>query len=426
MLRRLLGPATSALGAIAVIAGLAGVVQGATTGSPLPLAKAETVGLSTERLRRVDAFIARMQEAREMPGAVTVVARRGKLVHLTAHGLADLESRRPIRTDDLFAIASMTKPIATVAVLMLLEEQRFLLSDPIDAYLPEFRDMKVATEKADAPGGYSLVPVERSITILDLLTHRSGLPFIVGNGPAGVLRQKAIKALPPDYTLQQYVAQVATQPLEGQPGSTFRYSDATTVLGRLIEVVSGKPLDVFLRERIFVPLAMTDTFFVVPPEKSARLVPLYRVTPERQLIREPSPPTAPRFFSAGGGLFSTAADYLRFCQMLLSGGALEERRILSRKSVELMTARHVETLPTPWLRGHAFGLGVALLKEDGESGLLGSPGTFGWSGAYNTYFRVDPREQLVMILLTQRLPGPPTGVALHHGFHNAVMQAIVD
>jgi CubicO group peptidase (beta-lactamase class C family) len=418
-------PTTSALAAMAVTVGLAGAVREAAAGSPLPMAQAEAVGLSTERLRRVDAFIARLQQAREMPGAVTVVARRGKLVHLAAHGLADLESGRPIHTDDLFAIASMTKPIATVGVLMLLEEQRFLLSDPIEKYLPELRDMKVAVEKADAPEGYVLVPVERSITILDLLTHRSGLPLIVSNGPAGVLRQKAIKALSEDFTLQEYVAHVTTQPLEGQPGATFRYSDATTVLGRLIEVVSGKPLDVFLRERIFVPLGMTDTSFVVPPDKNARLVPLYRLTPERQLIREPSLPTARRFFSAGGGLFSTAADYLRFCQMLLGGGELEQRRLLSRKSLELMTARHLESLPTPWLRGQAFGLGVALLKEDGESGLLGSPGTFGWSGAYNTYFRIDPREQLIMILLTQ-LQFVPPAVDLQHGFHNAVMQAIVD
>jgi CubicO group peptidase (beta-lactamase class C family) len=390
--------------------------------------KPEAAGMSTERLRRVDAFVARLQAEGKLTGAVTVVARRGQVVMLAAHGFADLETKRPMRTDDIFQIQSMTKPIATVAALMLLEEGRFLLSDPVEKFLPEFRDMKVAVAKPDAPGGYVLVPAEHRITIHDLLTHRAGFTGLPpSNSPAEVLRRQARRSLPAngDFTLAEYVRNLAASPLESQPGTTFKYGPATAVLGRLIEVVAGQPLDEVFRDRIFRPLGMDDTFFCVPATKQARVVPAYEFSPGQGLVKLPADPMVTRLFSADGNLFSTAADYLRFCQMLLNSGELDGRRLLGRKTVELMTARQVDAMPMPFFRGQYFGLGVAVQKADGESGLIGSPGTYGWSGGYNTYFRIDPQEKLILIFLTQQAFSP-ANLELQYGFHNTVMQAIVD
>jgi CubicO group peptidase (beta-lactamase class C family) len=398
------------------------------TAQPVPI-QPEQVGLSTERLKRVDALMARLQEQGKLAGAVTVVARRGQLVSLQAHGFADLETKRPMRADDIFQIQSMTKPIASVMALMLLEEGRFLLTDPVAKFLPEFGAMKIAVRQADSPpGGFALVPAGRPITILDLLTHRAGFTGLPPReSPAAALRAQAVKSLPPngDFTLEAYVKHLAASPLDAEPGAEFRYGPSTIVLGRLIEVVTGQSLAEAFRLRIFAPLGMTDTAFVVPAEKHGRVVPLYALTPDRGLTRLPAEPLNPRFVSAGGNLFSTPSDYLRFCQMLLNGGVLDGRRLLSRKSVELMVEPQVNPVPLIFLPGQHFGLGVAVRRADGESGLLGSPGTYGWSGAYNTYFRIDPREQLIAMLFTQ-LAFSPTDLELQYGFHNSVMQAIVD
>ena len=394
----------------------------------LPPVTAEAVGMSTERLKRVDQFIARLQAEGQLAGAVTVVARHGRLVSLTAHGVADVASGRSMQTDAIFQIQSMTKPIVTGAALMLLEEGRFLLSDPVEKFLPEFHDMKVAVARTDAPGGYVLVPATRAITLLDLLTHRAGFTGLPPSGsPVEALRRKALQSLPADYnfTLEEYVKNLAASPLEAQPGEVYRYGPATVVLGRVIEVVSGRTLEEFLQERIFAPLGMEDTFFSVPETKRPRVVPAYASGPDHKLVRLPSDPLTTRFFSGGGNLFSTATDYLRFCQMLLNGGELEGHRLLGRKSVELMTTPTVEDLPMPFLRGQSFGLGVAVQKPDGTSGLLGSPGTYGWSGGYNTYFRIDPHEQLILILMAQQ-EFSPMNLELQYGFQNTVFQAITD
>jgi CubicO group peptidase (beta-lactamase class C family) len=391
-------------------------------------AKPEEAGMSTDRLKRVDTFMSRLQAEGRLAGVVTVVARRGQVVSYKAHGFADLESKQPMRVDDIFQIQSMTKPIATVGVLMLLEEGRLLLNDPIAKFLPEFGEMKVAVARPDTADGFDLVPAKRPITILDLLTHRAGFTGLPPRAsPAATLRAQAIQSLPrnQDFTLEQYIRNLASSPLDAQPGVEFRYGPSTEVLGRLIEVVTGQSLDDALRDRIFSPLAMIDTHFVVPPEKRARIVTAYSRTPQQGLKRLPPDPSSPRFISAGGNLFSTAADYLRFCQMLLNGGELDGKRLLSRKTVELMLARQVDPLPLIFLPGQYFGLGVAVRKSDGESGLIGSPGSFGWSGGYNTYFRIDPQEQLIMMLFTQ-LSFSPTDLELQYGFHNTVMQAIVD
>jgi CubicO group peptidase (beta-lactamase class C family) len=406
---------------------LASAISAPLAAQPAPT-KPELVGISSVRLKRVDAFMERLQAEGKLAGAVTLVARRGQLVSLKAHGFADIENKRPMRTDDIFQIQSMTKPIASVMVLVLLEEGRFLLSDPVAKFLPEFGDMKVAVAKSDAPDGYVLVPAERNITIHDLLTHRAGFTGLPpSNSPAELLRRKAAQSLPNngDFTLEEYIKNLAASPLDAQPGATFKYGPSTVVLGRLIEVITGQTLDKALQDRIFKPLRMIDTSFVVPLEKQRRVAPAYALSAKKTLVKLPPDSLAPRFFSAGGNLWSTAADYLRFSQMLLNGGDLEGQRLLSRKSVELMTERHVDKILLPFMPGQYFGLGVGVRKADGDSGLLGSPGTFGWSGGYNTYFRIDPREKLIVMLFTQ-LAFSPTNLELQSGFHNTVMQAIAD
>lgn len=385
-------------------------------------------GLSSERLKRVDAFIERLQTEGKLAGAVTLVARRGHLVSLKAHGLANVETKRPMRIDDIFQIQSMTKPIATVMALMLLEEGRFLLSDPVANFLPEFRDMKVAVTKSDAPEGHVLIPAERNITVHDLLTHRAGFTGLPpSNSAAEVLRRKAVQSLLQngDFKLEEYSKHLAASPLDAQPGTTFKYGPATVILGRLIEVATGQTLDKVLQERIFKPLRMIDTSFVVPPEKQSRVASAYSLSAEKALMKLPPDSLAPKFFSAGGNLWSTAADYLRFSQMLLDGGEWEGQRLLSRKSVALMTERHVDKISLPFMPGQYFGLGVAVRKADGDSGLIGSAGAYGWSGGYNTYFRIDPQEKLILMLFTQ-LAFSPSNLELQYGFHNTVMQAIVD
>ena len=281
---------------------------------------------------------------------------------------------------------------------------------------------------SDAPDGYELVAAERNVTILNLLTHRAGFTGLPpSNSPAEILRRKAAQSLPKngDFTLEEYAKNLAALPLDTHPGATFKYGPSTVVLGRLIEVVTGQTLDKVLQDRIFKPLGMIDTSFAVPLEKQRRIAPAYSLSAEKILMKLPLDSLTPRFFSAGGNLWSTAADYLRFSQMLLNNGELDGQRLLSRKSVELMTERHVDKIPLPFMPGQYFGLGVAVRKADGDSGLIGSPGTYGWSGGYNTYFRIDPHEKLIVMLFTQ-LAFSPTNLELQYGFHNTAMQAITD
>jgi CubicO group peptidase (beta-lactamase class C family) len=389
---------------------------------PLPTAKPEEVGLSSERLQRVGELAARLQAENKIAGAVTLVARRGKVVRLEAQGLSDLEDKRAMRTDDIFAIASMTKPIATVAALMLVEEQKLLLSDPIEKFLPEFRDLKVAVAREGEPNGYALVAPARKVTIHDLLTHSAG--FGTGAGPAAAIWRESMGRFTDQDGLETRMKALAKQPLVFQPGSAFLYGPSTDVLGRVMEVITGKNLEVFFRERIFGPLGMNDTSFVVPPEKHGRVAVLYAGTDGSPLTRAQQRVTGRWLYSASGGLYSTAPDYARFCQMLLNGGQFEGKRLLSRKSIELMTAQHVESIPIPFLRGQHFGLGVAVQQPTGVSGLVSSPGTYGWSGAYNTYFRIDPKEQIVMVLMVEK--SPANNLEIQYGFHNAVMQSVID
>ena len=394
----------------------------------LPKSNPEEVGVSKERLRRVHALMQRYIDSGDIAGSVTLVARRGRIAHLEAQGVSDIETKKPMTTDAIFRLASMTKPIASVAVMMLHEEGHFLLTDPVSRWLPEFKNPKVAIANAPherAGAGFRLVPADREITIKDLLTHTAGLASGTA-GPTVELLKKISRK--PDDTLAGYIPRLAGLPLNFQPGTAWEYGPATDVLGRLVEVVSGRNLDQFFRERIFMPLAMNDTYFYLPVEKLPRLTTAYAKGEKGlQKLTAPGPASRTgRYHSGGGGLAGTAEDYLRFCQMMLDGGVLEGTRLVSRKTIEQMTANHIGKLPM-WndtLHGYRFGLGLRVRADQGEAALLGSLGSFGWGGAYGTYFWVDPKEQMIGILMIQLMPY--AHINIRHEFQNAATQAIVD
>jgi CubicO group peptidase (beta-lactamase class C family) len=369
----------------------------------LPQVKPEDVGLSGERLNRIQTMIQGYIDRKEIAGAVSMVARRGRVAWLRSQGLADLQTGQPMRDDNIFAIASMTKPIASVALMMLYEEGRFQLNDPVWKFLPEFKDMKVAVPNAPA---VKLVPADRPMTIRHLLTHTAGLP----NTYVGVTKpdyEKLVAARKPDDTVGDFTKQLAKLPLNFQPGTSWEYGPATDVVGRLVEVMSGMSLDKYFEEKIFKPLGMKDTYFYVPDDKAARRATIY-TRAEGGGIR-PTPRAtggAKKYFSGAGGLQSTIQDYSRFAQMLLNGGQLDGARLLSRKTIELMTQNHIGDKIKLWdsLPGERFGLGFSVRTDLGESANLGSVGMYGWGGAFGTIFWVDPKEQMFGILMIQLRP----------------------
>ena len=396
----------------------------------LPKTSPEEAGISADRLNRVHRLLQRYIDSGDIAGSVALVARKGRIVHLEAQGAMDLESKKPMRTDTIFRLASMTKPITSLAVMMLHEEGRFLLNDPVSKFLPEFKSPKVAI--ANAPNereilGYRLVPSEREITIRDLLTHTAGLASASG-GPTLEMAKALNASRKPEDLLADHIVKLAALPLNFQPGTAWEYGPATDVLGRLVEVVSGRSLDQFFKERIFAPLEMRDTHFYLPDGLLPRLAAAYEKK-EGALSKLTAPGPANRtgrYYSGAGGLASSAEDYLRFCQMMLNGGQLERKRLVSRKTVELMTANHIGRLPM-WndtLRGYRFGLGFRVLEDTGESALLASKGSYGWGGAYGTYFWIDPKEEMAGILMIQLMPYAHLNIRLE--FQNAVTQAIVD
>ena len=402
----------------------------------LATAKPEEVGMSSERLARVRVAMQRYIDRKEVPGVVTVIARRGKVVHFEALGLRNAETRDAMTTDTIFRIASMTKPIASVALMMLYEEGHFLLTDPISKWLPEFADMKVAAqappaERIGAP--YKLVPAARPITIKHVLTHTAGLPnsyrgFNVADYAKAVAKAK------PDETTADRVKRIAKLPLNFHPGDSWEYGPGTDVVGVLVEKISGMSLDEFLRKRILEPLGMRDTHFYLPASKVNRLAALYQPnveagnqiklteapTVESRWVKEPH-----TFFSGGGGLISTASDYVRFHQMMLNAGELNGVRLLGRKTVELMTSNHIGDLQV-WLTGpgYGFGLGYSVIKDVGQAGVNSSVGTYGWGGAFCTYFWVDPVEEMVGVVMTQ--VSPYTHLNIRQEFQVLANQAIVD
>ncbi len=386
----------------------------------------ENSGLSGERLKRISSAMQGFIDREEVAGVVSLVARRGQIVYLDAQGHQDRDARTPMRPDTIFRIASMTKPVTSVAVMMLLEEGRFTLKDPVSKFLPEFRNMKVLVPTRPGEGTESsrTVPAERQITIQHLLTHTAGLPNSY-TGRTEVAARLSSERKPTD-TIADMTQRLAKLPLEFQPGSAWQYGPATDVLGRLVEVVSGVSFDQFLQRRILEPLGMKDTQFYVPDEKLPRLATVYAPA-EGRGIRAAAPAVEMRgsriYFSGGGGLSSTAEDYYRFCQMLLNGGKLANARLLSRKSVELMTANHIGNHAMwPSLSGNRFGLGFRVLADLGSAAHLGSVGSYGWGGAYGTYFWIDPKEEMTGIVMMQIRPY--THINIRQDFQNLATQAI--
>ena len=406
-------------------------------GATLSVSKAEDVGMSSERLKRIGPMIQSHVDARDFSGALTLVARKGRVVHFETHGMADVEAKKAMTKETLFRLASMTKPVTAVSILMLLEEGKLVLSDPVSRFVPEFKNPQVAVwnlPNDPAGAGLRLVPAAREITIQDLLTHTSGLANGF-EGPAGEYVRRA--NLPSGGSLHERVTRAAKLPLNFQPGTQWEYSPSTgfDTLGRVVEILSGMTLDQFFKTRIFDPLGMKDTFFVVPANRAADVAVAYTKN-DAGLVRPQAPAgsspargaesSAP-YFSGAGGLTGSAADYLAFSQMLLNGGQSNGVRLLGRKTVELMTSDATGPLDLrnyagdQVLKGYGFGLGVRVRRSTGENGWMGSVGDFGWAGALGTYFWVDPKEQLVGIVMIQT-----RNTRLRMEYPNLVYQAISD
>lgn len=392
-----------------------------------------SVGISPERLDRLQRTLERYVDEGRLPGGVTLLAKGGSVVYLEPFGYRDRESGAPMPEDAIFRIASQTKALVSVGVMMLQEEGRLLLSDPVGRYLPEFMETTVAVPNDDGDG-YTVEPADRPITIRDLLTHTAGIGYGYGVArdrweAAGITgwyfadREEPIRAT---------VARMAALPFDAHPGERWIYGYSTDILGALVEVASGQSLDAFLRSRLIDPLGMDDTHFYLPPDKRHRLAVVYTVTPDGHLERAPDGGgrldqgayvEGPRAsFSAGAGLVSTARDYGRFLQMLLNDGELDGLRILSPASVRLMTVDHLDRIE--YLPGQGFGLGFYVVEDLGARGMPGSVGEFGWGGAYHSTYWVDPVTELVVVYLTQVIPA--TGLDDHGKVRSLVYQAIVD
>ncbi|MDT7833999.1 serine hydrolase domain-containing protein [Aquabacterium sp. OR-4] len=399
----------------------------------IPIARPEAVGLSAERLTRVSDWLRAEVAAKRIPGAVVMVMRGGKLAYVDAIGQRDPASPAPMKIDDIFRIYSMTKPIVSVAALMLAEEGKLLLEAPIARYIPAFADVKVGVEKTDAQGNKALelVAPRRPPTVQDLLRHTAGLTYgFFGDGLVKQAYQKAGISAGGDISNAEFADKIAKMPLIAQPGSTWDYSNATDVLGRVIEVASGQTLGAFLQRRIFDPLGMRDTSFYLPePERQARLAEPFaedRVIGVGAVVGNPR--KVERMESGGGGLVSTAPDYLRFLAMLRHGGELEGRRIISPATLAFMTADHLGAgvlrtplyLPGP---GYGFGLGVAVRTSAGEAASPASVGEYYWGGAGGTYMWVDPALDLAVVFMMQ---SPKMRVPYRSLLRNLVAGAVIE
>ena len=403
-------------------------------GTATTVGKPEEVGLSSERLQRVAQMIQRRIAAGDLAGAVVAVARKGRVAYVNSQGVMDLDTKQPMTPSSMFRIASMTKPVVGVGVMMMVEEGKLRLNDPVSRYIPEFRNMKVAVAQpatgrgAGAPpaGGapaapqFYTVPAQREITIKDLLTHVSGL----GSGPMSNSDIDKI-ARKEGETLAQYIPRLGGTALEFQPGSRWTYSPGAgfETLGRVIEIASGMPLDRFFRTRIFDPLGMKDITFWPTDAQMPRVATVYGRGPNG-LTRQPTPnDTISRnvYFRGSGGLYSTAEDYLPLGIMLAGGGDMNGKRLLSRKTVEMMSAAHVaDTLPgRP--AGEGYGLSVRVVTNHAARGTMLSDGTFGWTGAQGTHFFVDPKEGVVGVLMVQT-----SNAELRREFEDLVAQSVAD
>src|SRR5262245_5942226 len=417
--------ATTALAAM-VVAATASLPVCARELQPLAAAAPEQVGMSGERLGRITTMLKKEIAYGKLPGAVGMVARKGKIVYSDAIGFQDKGANTPMKLDSIFRIYSMTKPLASVAAMRLVEDGVIQLTDPVSKFLSAFKDMQVsvATTGTDGKTTYANVPAGRPIIVQDLLRHSAGLAYaeITKNEPVKAAYVEAKFSQPGVHeydsrgmTPAEQVERIAKAPLIHQPGTMWEYSMAVDILGRVVEAASGKRLAVVLDERLFKPLKMVDSSFWLPPEKMSRLAQPLAVDPASgQKISVLDVSAEPKNDSAGAGALSTATDYLRFAQMLLNGGELDGVRVLSRSTIKLMTSDHLGTriaapfqpgellLGTP---GYTFGLGFAVRQGDGVAGVAGSAGEFMWAGYAGTYFWVDPKEEIVGVYMTQA-PSP--------------------
>ena len=397
-----------------------------------PAASAEEVGLSQERLARIGQALTRQIDEGSFPGAVALVARQGRIAYFEAFGQLDPKTGAPMPKDAIFRLYSMTKPFTSVAAMILVEEGRLRLMDPVGVYLPELAKLEVAVPSTEASGEptYTLVAAERPVTVYDLLRHTSGMVY------AGFTRTAYVKELYTKanvgwagVTPAEQIAGLAKVPLAHQPGTMWEYGLSTDVLGRVVESVTGTPLGRFLDDRLFRPLRMTETTFHVPADKVQRLAQPFatdRATDKPITLHDVT--VAPKNDAGGAGAAGTAMDYARFLHMLANGGQLDGQRVLARTSVRHMTSDHLGDIKPaiPLLpAGYGFGLGFAVRRADGLNGTLGSAGEYSWGGAAGTSFWVDPKEQLVAILMAQAQPGPWQR-QFRELFRQLVYQAIVD
>ena len=378
-------------------------------------------GLSSDRLARIDRFLLKNYiESGRLSGTLTLVARRGEVAHCSALGEMDSERGKPMRDDTIFRIYSMSKPVTSVALMMLYEEGRFQLSDPVSRFIPSWKDLEVWV--SGSYPNFKTKHTEREMTIRDLLSHQSGLTYgATDRTPVeAAVKDRLIDTRGAD-TLADWAKKMTDIPLLFSPGTQWNYSISTDFCGYLVEVISGQRFDKFLQERIFKPLGMVDTAFHVPDSKIERFAACYAPIKDDQRGLQDDPETSayrkpPTFFSGGGGLVSTVSDYYRFCSMLLNRGELDGVRLLSRKTVELMTQNHLRggktlaDLAQPGqfsevaFSGMGFGLGFSVLMDTSVAQIAGSPGHYAWGGAASTAFWIDPVEEVIVIFMTQLLP----------------------
>ena len=399
-------------------------------------ASPESVGFSSQRLSRVNKMMQGYIDDSKLASGLTMLARRGETFHFEPYGVLDLESGTPVERDTLFRIYSMTKPITSAAVMMLYEEGHFSLDDPVGKFIPELASMKVYDGMGET--GIRLVDQQQPITIRHLLTHTSGLSYgFHQDSPIEQMYREA-NITDPNSTLQEMAEKLGKLPLVTQPGAKWRYSNATDVLGYLVEVVSGVPFDQYLQDNILDPLGMEDTSFYVAEEKLDRLATVYGASTNGKIAPLDNPMVNRQLrphtlFSGGGGLVSTGADYMRFCQMLLNGGVFGDQRLLAPKTVEMMRSNHLTDDLKPFAvgqsnasdtKGCGFGLGFRVVMDIAQHGIIGSNGIYSWGGAASTVFWIDPQEDLVAILLTQFMPS--SYYPLRREFQIATYQALME
>ena len=408
-------------------------------GQGIPKAQSpEEVGFLSARLKRLSDRINEGVKNNELPGAVVLIARNGKIVMFDSFGFRDKEAKAPMTNDAIFRIASMTKPIVSVAAMMLMEEGRLSLADPVSKYIPAFADTKVSVTKKNPDGTieYGLEPQLLPLTIQDLMRHTSGLTYgFTGTNP---VKQSYVdmKVMAPDQTNAQMVEKLSKLALLYQPGTTWEYSVSTDVLGRIVEIASGMSLDKFIEERITKPLKMGDTGFDVAADKKDRGARPQKEGPKNELPSIPDVTLKTTWKSGGGGMVSTAADYARFLQMFANGGQLDGVRLISRKTIDLMTADHLSpdikmgadmsrfgTIEPSARMGQGFGLGFAVRNDQGRNPLPGSPNDYYWSGIWGTHFWHDPRERLYVVFMMQ---SPAAGRAYRYLMRDLVYQALVN